>query len=230
MQVGGLLHGAGQLVEGADDPGADDPEGQQQPQAEDDGEAQRRGEDVLLDPGKQGVEGVVKTHRPQHGVFRHLVAAGAVGTAKILSGQQRAGHHQPAVHAVMLYLQAPLARQRQGIVSVFGGLNVASRPVLLVDCRPAYDAGILHVGVIEKLGAQGVAGIHLAGQHQHVEAVEVGLGLLAALLLDEGQDEIALAHRLIGGGEDQYHGEDEEQEEVDLGSNGEAHGTGTSVG
>ncbi|MNY02845.1 hypothetical protein D3C86_1354330 [compost metagenome] len=230
MQIGGLFHGAGQLVEGADYPGADDPEGQQQPQPEDTGENKCRSEDVLLDPGKEGIEGVVKAHRPQHRILRHLVTAGAVGAAKIRLGQQGAGHHQLAVGAVVHHLQAPLARQGQGIESVLGGLGLATRPVLLVDRRPAHYAGIFHVGVIEELGAQGVASLHLAGQHQHVEAVEIGLGLLAALFLDEGQDEVALAHRLIGRGKHQYHGEDEEQEEIDLGSDGEAHGKGTSVG
>ncbi|MNO62963.1 hypothetical protein D3C76_536480 [compost metagenome] len=230
MQIGGLFHGAGQLVEGADYPGTDDPERQQQTETEDEGETERRGENVLLYPGKEGVEGVVKAHRPQHGVLRYLVTAGAVGTAKILTGQQRAGHNQLAVDAVVHHLQTTLARQGQGIESVLGGLGLATRSVLLVDRRPAHYAGIFHVGVIEKLGAQGIAGVHLAGQHQHVEAVEIGLGLLAALLLDEGQDEVALAHRLIGRGKHQYHGEDEEQEEIDLGSDGEAHGKGTSVG
>ncbi len=230
MQIGGLLHGAGQLVEGADDPGTDDPEGEQQPQPEDDGEAQGRGENVLLDPGKQGVEGVIKAHRPQHGILRHLVAAGAIGAAKILLGQQRTGHHQLAVHAVVYHLQAPFTRQCQLVEPVLGLLVLAAGPVLLAHRLAAHDAGILHVGVLEKLVAQGIAGFHLAGQHQHVEAIEIGFGLLAALLLDEGQDEVALAHRLIGRGKHQHHGEDEQQEEVDFGSNGEAHGNGTSVG
>ncbi len=134
------------------------------------------------------------------------------------------------MHAVVHHLQAALAGQCQLIEPVLGLLALVANPVLLAHRLAAHDAGILHVGVLEKLAAQGVAGIHLAGQHQHVEAVEVGLGLLAALLLDEGQDQVALAHRLIGGGEHQHHGEDEQQEEVDFGSNGEAHGNGTSVG
>ncbi len=84
VQVGGLLHGAGQLVEGRTIQ-VRMTQGQQQPQAEDDGEAQRRGEDVLLDRVNR-VSRVVKAHRPQHGILRHQVA-GAVGAAKILLGQ-----------------------------------------------------------------------------------------------------------------------------------------------
>ncbi len=151
------------------------------------------------------------------------MTAGAVGAAKILLGQQRSGDHQTAVHAVVHHLQTPFARQSQLIKLIFYLFCLPSWPELFAHRVATYDAGILHMGVVEKLAAQGIAGIHLAGQHQHVEAVEIGFGLLAALLLDEGQDEIALAHRLIGCGEDQYHGEDEEQEKVDFGSNGEAH-------
>ncbi len=104
MHIGGFFHRAGQVVEGADDPGADDPEGQQQSQPEDAGEDQRRGEDILLDPGKEGVEGVIETDGAEHGILRHQMAAGAVCAAKILLGQQRTGHHQPAVHAVVHHL------------------------------------------------------------------------------------------------------------------------------
>lgn len=134
------------------------------------------------------------------------------------------------MHVIVHHLKATLACQRQLIELIFALFGCAPWPELFAHRLATDDAGILHMGVLEEFVSQGISGVHLAGQHQHVEAVEVGFALLAALLLDQGQDEIPLAHRLIGCGEDQHHGEDEQQEEGDFGSNGKAHGNGTSVG
>ena len=174
------------------------------------------GKEPPVDGRIQRLQRVVDAHRTEDVALGRDMAGDAVGTAEVGAGRQRLqdGQHPPVVtvaqHADRLTGQRPPV-ERVDRPGMFATGSVAPGHRVCPD-----NPGVDHLGPGQQLGARDLAVRHAAGQHQGIDVVEVRVGQIDGLSLDQPFDHGALAVGQVADGADQHDREQENQRAVDL--------------